>query len=518
MSRATISARDQDRGTVWSGATNEDGIYTFPRIPNGSYTLTAEASGFKSYVHPGLLLEINQHGRVDIVLQLGAVRESVEVTGDAALLQTETTQVGTVVSSRTIDNMPLLSRNIYELTLLIPGVTATDPDTFNTGTRNEVSGGRPFVNGNREQANNFLLDGVDNNEISANLSPYQPNPDAIEEMKVITSNPSAEFGNFQGGVINMVIKSGTNSFHGSAFEQFRNDKLNAGDWARNYKGLERIPLRWNQFGATYGGRIFKDKLFFFADYQGLRRRAPTSLTTASVFPVAWRNGDFSSLLSVKKGVQLYNPFSVDAKGNRSPFPGNQIPVSMYDPVAKKLFADTRVFPKQTVDSLLDNLQYATHSAVSSDQGDVKLDWRPTEKDYFTARFSEGSQDSQKFNTYVLAFPGFRNSPIQHGVVNWTRTVSARVVNEARVGVNHTSVLSGNSDNGLGDSGAPAISTSAAASLPPTPPIPPEPWSARPISFWGCPAILGAASAPVPGANAPPSTASTSRTIGTPPTT
>src|SRR5215471_7638667 len=191
-------------------------------------------------------------------------------------------------------------------------------------------------------------------------------------MRVITQNASAEFGNFQGGVINMVIKSGTNHFHGNLFEQFRNDMLNADSWSRNWQGLRRAPLRWNQFGGTLGGRIVRDKLFFFADYQGLRQAIPTSLTTSSVFQVAWRNGDFSNLLTpAYKNVQLYNPFSVDSSGKRSPFLRNQIPLSMYDPAALKLFADTRVFPRQTVQSATENLVYSTHSKISADQGDAK---------------------------------------------------------------------------------------------------------------------------------------------------
>ena len=134
------------------------------------------------------------------------------------------------------------------------------------------------MNGNREESNNFLLDGVDNNFTSDDLVSYQPNPDAIEEFKLITNNASAEFGNFQGGIINVVIKSGTNQFHGDVFEYFRNDKLNADNWGNNWQGLPRPPLRWNQFGGTGGGRVIKDKLFFFADYQGLRQATPHSVS------------------------------------------------------------------------------------------------------------------------------------------------------------------------------------------------------------------------------------------------
>jgi hypothetical protein len=232
---ATVTARDQERGTSWRATTNEDGIYAYPRIPGGTYGLKVEASGFKNYSHPDIVLEVNQRGRVDVVLQLGSVNESVEVVGESAVLQTETTLVSAVVSAQTIEDAPLISRNFLELTMMIPGVTTTDPASFNTGTRAD-NAGRVFVNGNREQANNFMLDGADANQVSDNLAAYQPSPDAIQEMRVITQNASAEFGNFQGGVINLVIKSGTNQFHGNLFESFRNDKLNADNWARNWSG------------------------------------------------------------------------------------------------------------------------------------------------------------------------------------------------------------------------------------------------------------------------------------------
>jgi hypothetical protein len=396
------------------------------------------------------VLEVNQRGRVDVALQLGQVNDSVEVSGEAALLQTETTQVSAVVSSKTLDEAPLISRNFLELTLLIPGVTTTDPASFNTGTRAD-NAGRTFINGNREQANNFMLDGADANQVSDNLAAYQPSPDAIQEMRVITQNASAEFGNFQGGVINLVIKSGTNQFHGNIFESFRNDKLNANNWARNWSGLTRSPVRWNQFGGTLGGPIKRDKLFFFADYQGFRQATPTSLSVTSVFQTAWRTGNFSNLLtSTYRNTQLYNPFSADAKGNRAPFPNDQIPLSLFDPAVVKLFSDTRVFLPQSGSGATNNLVYATHYRTTSDQGDFKVDWRPNQKDYMTFRFSAGAQDYRGFNTFILLFPPFRTAPFEHGVVNWTRTFSSRLVNEARLGVNRNSLQNGTLDNGLGD--------------------------------------------------------------------
>ena len=452
---ATVTARDQDRGTSWPATSNDDGIFAFPRIPPGTYGLKVEAKGFKTSTHANIILDVNQRGRVDVVLQLGALNESVEVFGDAALLNTETTLVSSVVSAKTIDDAPLISRNYLELALMIPGVTTTDPASFNTGTRSD-NAGRTFVNGNREQSNNFMLDGADANQVSDNLAAYQPSPDAIQEMRVITQNAPAEFGNFQGGVINLVIKSGTNQFHGNIFESFRNDKLNANNWARNWSGtattpLKRVPIRWNQFGGTFGGRIKRDKLFFFADYQGFRQAVPTSLNTTSVFQTAWRSGNFSNLLtSTYRNTQLYNPFSADEKGVRAPFPNDQIPMSMFDPAVVKLFSDTRVFLPQSGTGATNNLVYSTHSKINANQADIKIDWRPNNKDYYTVRYSSGAQDSQGFNSFIMIFPPFRVAPFQHGVINWTRTIGPRLVNEARFGVNRNSLKNGTQDNGLGD--------------------------------------------------------------------
>src|SRR5215472_16519210 len=283
---ATVSAKDLDRGTVWPTKTNEDGIYAFPRIPAGDYEVRVDAHGFKTFVQERLHLDLNQRARLDVSMQVGAVQESISVSAEAALLQTDTTQVGTQVNPQTIDHTALISRNPVALTLLAPGVVTPNPATFNDGRRS-MGNGRPYVNGNREEGNNFLLDGIDNNLTSENQTAYQPNPDAIQEFRMITNNASAEFGNFQGGIINVVIKSGTNDFHGTLFEDFRNDQLNANNWGNNWHNNPTIPrqlLRWNQFGGTFGGPVIKNKLFFFADYQGLRKDNPPVTTSFTVMP------------------------------------------------------------------------------------------------------------------------------------------------------------------------------------------------------------------------------------------
>ncbi len=456
---ASVTAKDQDRGTEWPTKTNEDGIYAFPRIPIGRYELRVEAQGFKTYAQPEIRLEVNQRARIDVQMEVGAVTESINVTAQGAILQTETTQVGAVITPQTIVNTPLITRNPIALTLLAPGVTTADPSSFNSGQRTS-GGGRPYVNGNRKEANNFLLDGVDNNQVSDNLTSYQPNLDAVAEFKMITNNASAEFGNFQGGIVNVVIKSGTNEFHGDVFEFFRNDKLNANNWGNNWRNNPRAPLRWNQFGGTLGGPIRKDKLFFFADYQAIRRASPASPSSITVLPTEWRNGDFSRLLNpsaqdkadlgITTPVQLYNPYSVDAQGNRAPFPNNLIPASMISPSAKALFADSALYPQPINSRARFNQLNAASSYLKSDQGDFKVDWKITNKDDFSGRYSNGRQDVPGVNSFPLFYNSFNIAPFENGVVNWTRTISPSMVNELRVGVNNIMLNNGGEDKGLGD--------------------------------------------------------------------
>src|SRR6266699_2168600 len=327
ISGASVTATDTERGTVWTAKTNDAGVYNLPRVPVGNYTVKVSAPGFQTAVHPPFTLVLNQKAPIDVQMKMGKVTETVEVTSSAPILKTETTQVDTIIDSATNDRLPLATRNYVELTLLSPGSVSPDPTNFNNGD-NTANGARPYINGNREQANNFILDGMDNNQVSDNLLGYTPAPDAIQEFNLITQNASAEFGNFQGGIISTSIKSGTNSFHGDVWEFFRNDKLNANSWSNNFHTLNagtvwdplpKAALRWNMFGATLGGPILKNKLFFFVDYQGQRFDHPSSTASFTAFTTAEKSGDFGALCSVGfnatgvctsnsgKNIQLYNP-------------------------------------------------------------------------------------------------------------------------------------------------------------------------------------------------------------------
>src|SRR5258707_11560800 len=291
---ATVTAKSVERGTIFKAESNEAGIYRITQLPVGNYDLRIEKSGFQTSLYPSFTLVLNQIARIDVQLKVGQVSETVEVSGAAPILKTEATLVDTIIDSKTNDALPLATRNYVELTLLSPGAVHPDPSSFNNGD-NVQSGARPFINGNREQANNFLLDGMDNNQVSDNLLGYTPSPDAIEEFNLINNNAPAEFGSFMGGIVNATIKSGTNSLHGDVWEFFRNDKLNANSWSNNFNGNPRAKLRWNMFGGTLGGPVLKNKLFFFADYQGQRFDTPASSTPTTVYSTAERGGDFGQI-------------------------------------------------------------------------------------------------------------------------------------------------------------------------------------------------------------------------------
>jgi hypothetical protein len=446
---AAVDATDTERGTVYSVRTNGDGVFNLPRVPIGSYELKVEAPGFESDIYHSLTLVLNQTARVDFQLKLGPATETIDVTSAAPLLHTDTTQLSTVFDARTNVDLPLLSRNYVQLTLLAPGTATPNPQTLSSGDV-PTSAGRPYVNGNREQANNFLLDGMDNNQVSDNLIGFTPSVDAIQEFTLITQNPSTEFGNFQGGIISASIKSGTNGYHGNVFDFFRNDVLNANNWANNFQGLPKPALRWNMFGATFGGPIMKNKLFFFVDYQGQRFDHPASSYPLSLFTPAERKGDFSQLLA-DQGLQLYNPFNLDADGNRTPFPNNQIPTSMMDPVAGNLFS-SGLYPMPSNGSLVNNFINTKRSHNNVDQGDARIDLKATQKDSLYARISEAFQDNPEINSFALLFDPFNQARVQNGVVNWTHNFSPNVLSETGVGANYIRVTDGGLDDGLGNLG------------------------------------------------------------------
>lgn len=440
---ARVTATDVQRGTIWPTQTNSAGVYNFPRLPAGQYRIKVVAKGFASSVRPAFTLQMNQIARVDLQLTVGAMTQTVTVNAAPPLLQTDTMQVGLVTSANFNVNLPLATRNFIQLTLLTPGVTTVDPSSFTNGQRTG-GGGRPYVNGNREEGNDFLLDGIDNNQISDNLTSYQPSVDAIQEFDMITNNAPAQYGQFQGGVISVTLKSGTDQYHGDAFEFLRNSGLDANTWSNDWQGLPTAGLRWNTFGGTVGGPIKKGKLFFFADYDGERLDSPAAIQYFTVMTPAERSGDFSQLLTVSADNptprQLYNPcasFSgpCTAPANplavRQPFPGNVIPASMIDPVAQKLFSSGD-YPSPVNSNLLDNAFNTTRTYTDNNQGDIKMDYVVNDNNHLWGSYSQGFQEIPTTNSVLVLGQSFNNSPFHGAVIDWTHTFSPSLVMDAKM--------------------------------------------------------------------------------------
>ena len=446
---ATVTATDTERGTVWTAQTNDTGAYNLLRLPVGNYTVKVSVEGFQSAQQSDLTLVLNQTARVDVQMKVGKVSETVEVTSARPALQTESTEVSTILEANTLESVPLAARNYIQLTLLSPGATTVNPESLQL-PQNMLNSGRPYINGNREQANSFLLDGQLNNETKNNEVAYNPGLDAIQEFNLITQNASAEFGNYQGGVINASIKSGTNSYHGELFEYFRNDAINANKYwngmTEAITGVGVLPknaFRYNQFGGTFGGPIVKNKLFFFVDYQGQRRKNINGQTGAQLLTSSERAGDFGDLCTTgftggicnastsQLAIQLKDPVT------QNPIPNNNLAAAGYtiSPVAQSLF-NSSAYPLPQLDSTAigNNTFFGSGDTLSNDQGDLKIDYAISDKDHVYGRWSQMNLRDPNYTTLTLFAPGgLQSDPIRNAVINWTHVFNSSLLNEFRIG-------------------------------------------------------------------------------------
>jgi hypothetical protein len=419
-----VVATNQATGVTYTARSNDSGRYTISALPIGPYKIRAKAESFKPFETNVITLESGQDARVNIPLELG-VQETITVTDVAPILQTENAVVGEVISENTIKGIPLNGRNFSQLSLLLPGVVTTEPDSF-TQPKN-FGAGRPFVNGQREQTNNYTLDGVDMNEPIDNLLPYQPSPDALAEVRVETNNYQAEFGNVAGAVIGSTIKSGTNEFHGTAFEYWRDSSMAANSWDNNRvtPAAKKAELSQHIFGATLGGPIVKNKIFFFGDYQSFIRNRPSELVT-SVAPEAWRNGNFSGV-----GVTIMDPLT------GSPFPGNVIPSSRFSPIAQAVLANQTLYPLPNRAGDSNNLVSPNSEKQRTHQGDLKLDANLTDRDRVFARVSIQKYKSEPERAPLESnLTATNDSPFTGVALNWTRTLSSSTMNELLLGFTH----------------------------------------------------------------------------------
>lgn len=350
VAKADVTITEETTGQTRTVRTDEDGFYSAQSLPVGRYSVSAAPQGFKKTVASGVELHVADRLVVDLTLQVGLDSETVTVTGAAQLVETESGKVSSLVTEKQVTELPLNGRNYAALVTLVPGLSAPNEGgafaTRGTGLDSHVD---VSVNGNQSNANMWTVDGVNNMDVGSNATLLVfPSIDSIAEFRVERNSFSAEYGQAQGAVINLVTKGGGNDFHGSLFEFFRNDKLNANDFFSNRAGIPRPPLRYNNFGGNFNGPIWKDRIFFFWSEEWRRERRGTGPLTSKVPTAQERVGDFSGPIHTA-GVP-FDPFTctLDANGNRvfsaatcQPFPGNRIPQARLSPVG---LAMMNIFP------------------------------------------------------------------------------------------------------------------------------------------------------------------------------
>ena len=433
---AAVKIVDQSTGLAFETLTNSSGEFVRPALRPSLYTVTVSAPGFKKAEQKDILLTAGERTGVTLTLTLGDIDQTVEVTAAAALLQTESTQIGATVDATAMSDLPLGGqRNFAYLARLSPGVVPAEP-----GARDAANGGFS-ANGVRSNGqNNFLLNGVDNNINTIdflNQTAYAigPSVEAISEMNVITNGYNAEYGRAAGGVVNVNLKSGTNQLHGSLFEILQNKDLDANRWENNLAGVARGPFTQNQFGATAGAPILKNKLFIFGDYQGTRiadsggsvqNLGYSGFTTIPT--AAMKNGDFSSELggviatdpatgsSINQGA-IYDPKSTTYSGSgspvsRTPFPGNILPQNQFDPAFAKIL---QLYPNTNQPIKLgtfpaNDFYFVTPGKRVVDQGDGRVDYHISQKDSLFGSLSW----SNAVSTDGTYFPGPLNGDPSSG--------------------------------------------------------------------------------------------------------
>src|SRR5262249_26450561 len=342
----------------------------------GQYDLAVDAPGFKKVIRQGVRLVTGERITLDIQLPVGAVGETVSVVADASLLRSETGSLGQVVSNRKIVDIPLNGRTFVQLAALAPGVGLPPGSFF------------PRINGGRPRTNEYLYDGISVLQPEPGQVAFFPIIDAIQEFKIETNSPPAQFGRFNGGVINLTTKSGSNDFHGSAFEFFRNEALNARNlFAPATPAIPGKPLfRRNQFGFVAGGPIIKDRTFFFADYQGTRQRIGR-VRISTVPTVLQREGIFTEAIN---GVvpKIYDPATTAAKPGggftRDQFANNRIPIQRIDAIALELLGR---YPKPNLPGTSNNFRRIGNEPDTQDQFDARIDHRFSESNILYGRYS-----------------------------------------------------------------------------------------------------------------------------------
>jgi hypothetical protein len=426
---ATVSITNLENGLRRVTQTNETGNYTFTLLPIGRYRIEVTMTGFTTQSRPEVKLDVDQVVRLDFTLKPGAVSESIQVAASAALLDSETSTVGQVISNKSIVEMPLNGRNYLNLATLTAG---TAPDV---GGRTQSEGG--FVAGGAHAYQmNVQVDGLDNNTIYSGgpigyeAQAVKPSIDAIGEFKVITNNLSAEYGGRMGGTVLVTIKSGTNTLHGTAYEFLRNDALDGTNFFANRNGAAKPEYRQNQFGGTLGGPICKDKTFLFGSFDGTRIRSGTS-SISTVPTAAELSGNFSQVRNI------FDPMTTTGSGasmSRQMFPGNIIPRSRWDPLFPALAA---LYPAPTTGGIVNNYYFSGADRNDWNNYDFKVDENLNDTNRISVRYSRRDKDQYQNGPLPLPADGglATTTTIQSNSVvgSYIRSLSSTMNNELRIG-------------------------------------------------------------------------------------
>ncbi len=455
LSGTKVLATNDATGVSRESASNDSGDYVFPDLPVGTYTLTFDLTGFKKAVRHAISLDVNQVITLNMTMQLGAAQEVVDVTSEAPLVDTSSTQLGAVVNNRSVNELPLNARDSYQFLQLQPGVQSQLGSSGGTFYGSD-SAGSVSVNGGRDRANNFSVNGGDANDQFVNLPTIQPTPDAIEEFRVISNTFDAEYGRNSGAVVNVVTKSGTNQWHGNVYEYFRNKVLNS----QGYFNTVKPQFNQNQFGGTFGGPLRKDRTFFFLSYEGRRIRQGQSGDIVNVPNPSERNGVFDVSSIGGFGGTISDQFTADALNGRpgctsainglggvtpaagvdwgSIFPADAnsnatIPTQCMDPVALDMlrFVPAANRPDGTY-------QAVPTGAQNADQFTLRIDHHINDRQNFSFYYyytdDKNSQPFYNFQASGANIPGFGTkvgSRYQQFNPSHTWTISNSLVNEAR---------------------------------------------------------------------------------------
>ena len=427
LAGATVTVTHNGTGVKRTATTDDSGDYQLLSLPPGAYTVAVESPGFKRYSRSPVDVLVAQAARIDVPMTVGEVSEQVTVSSSAPLIQSENAALGQVVQGRAVTEMPLNGRNVLALVGLVPGVVPQGGSSGNLTGQNVFAAGNYQIGGGSANQSSTLVDGAPVNVSYGNATILVPSQDAVQEFRVQTSNNTAEYGKYTGGVINMATKSGTNAIHGTVYEYVRNTVLNATPYFSKHnadptKWLKRGPYHQNQFGANIGFPIWRDRLFGFFDYQGYRQ-SQGPLFNYTVPTTAMRQGDFSAL-----STPIYDPMTpcgvggaaaCDPGATRARFAGNIIPQSRFSTVAKNLVAHP-YWAAPTNNNLTQNFVKYGSAGGQNDQYNARVDFSLSDKQRIFARYTRWNSMNKASETYGNGL--FSGDPISPEAFTTNQTV------------------------------------------------------------------------------------------------